>query len=480
MIYFLFLLIVFIFPEKIYAQANQPIIYIDNEKIEYDNGQNPSVILLKGTTYADISFFAFKMDFENKMYLDDLNKKVISKDGISIEFFSNQKYATINGSRVPLPTPIITQNGRNYIPLRFVCDAVNYKIDVKHQGNVMHLYISKAEKFKSPVTEIQTDLGIAAEDAIENIKKISQELNLEFRVNGVTGLVQALYMIDGQLAFSVNKDLKDLNDAYIEIEKWYGNKQASYTAEYININQKVMDILKFYLPHEYKRMYTYIDDYYTENNIIKNRYVNINRGLDFLGRADGRAAHLEDDINNKIIVRIPPKTRPYMPTINKLHGVAATGKGHEQENIKKIMELFGEDVDEKRSHISENGGGVGYNPFPDQADGTFLYASSYVDSDCDIRLRLHVWYTPDYDGLGTETVAKKTNLYMKEILKFYLPNGYKKLYEILDQGYNWTLPQDGSHYLSKDLQHIIGSDNRVVQIIDSGYGYLYIEIGRKK
>lgn len=59
---------------------------------------------------------------------------------------------------------------------------------------------------------------------------------------------------------------------------------------------------------------------------------------------------------------------------------------------------------------------------------------------------------------------------IKEVLKFYLPNGYEKLFDIVDDGYNNRLDKPGSEYMNKDLRPIIGSDGKKVQIVsDDGF-----------
>ena len=76
-----------------------------------------------------------------------------------------------------------------------------------------------------------------------------------------------------------------------------------------------------------------------------------------------------------------------------------------------------------------------------------------------------------------EKELRTINPMVKEVLRFYLPDGYEKLYKIIDDGVNWRW-DDASKYVNKDISNLIGSSKRV-EIVD-GYGGLRIEIGTGK
>nr|WP_307990104.1 copper amine oxidase N-terminal domain-containing protein [uncultured Niameybacter sp.] len=63
--------------------------------------------------------------------------------------------------------------------------------------------------------------------------------------------------------------------------------------------------------------------------------------------------------------------------------------------------------------------------------------------------------------------CQKPKAILKEVLKFYLPNGYEKMYQIIDDGYNGRLSK--GQYQDTDLRNVIGNDGKKVIItLDDG------------
>ncbi len=55
-------------------------------------------------------------------------KVTITKDDVVIEIFINQPFATVNGTPVQLDAPAFIENGRTYLPVRFVADHLGAKV----------------------------------------------------------------------------------------------------------------------------------------------------------------------------------------------------------------------------------------------------------------------------------------------------------------------------------------------------------------
>lgn len=172
-----------------------------------------------------------------------------------------------------------------------------------------------------------------------------------------------------------------------------------------------------------------------------------------------------------------PGSTPVVPPVSsgKIPGNAEyTGEGHEVKNLKKLEEFFGKDAG-KHGGFKENGGGITFNPIGGGTDSSFLYVIDRAGEDFEALVVIKDWYKPsNHTGIPTEEAYKKLNPTTKEVLRFYLPNGYEKLYKIIDDGYNFRW-DDASNYVGKDLSKMIGSDKKVVLI--DGDGGLQIEIG---
>ena len=171
-----------------------------------------------------------------------------------------------------------------------------------------------------------------------------------------------------------------------------------------------------------------------------------------------------------IYITRPGSTPVVPPTAGKIPGVADySGKGH-AENIKKVSNFFGTALDKEMSSI----GMSSFNPIGGGTDGSFLYVVDRPGEDYETKVVVKSWFVNDIIGTPYEKEYRTILPTTKEVLRFYLPNGYEKLYKIIDDGYNFRW-DDASNYVGKDLSKMIGSDKKVVLI--DGDGGLQIEIG---
>lgn len=122
-----------------------------------------------------------------------------------------------------------------------------------------------------------------------------------------------------------------------------------------------------------------------------------------------------------------------------------------------------------------------FNPLGGPLDNSFIHIEKpSAGEKFEVGITLMRWET---DRIKSEPYATWTyqliNYTAQQLFKFYLPNGYEKLYQIIDDGYNNRLPNEMS-YMNVDLQYKINSDGRSVKICEGPYGGLRIEIGYKK
>lgn len=195
------------------------------------------------------------------------------------------------------------------------------------------------------------------------------------------------------------------------------------------------------------------------------RFISENMGATVDWKIEGKTLYV-------YIVR--PGTTPTTPNVGKIPGTADYSENGYIENIKKVGEFFGKDLD-------PNIGGktmASFNPIGGGTDGSFFYVVDRSGEKYDALIAVKDWYRPnEHTGIPTEAQYKKLNPTIKEVLRFYLPDGYEKLYKIIDDGFNWRW-DDASKYVNKDISQLIGS-SKSVKLID-GDGALRIEIGTGK
>lgn len=191
------------------------------------------------------------------------------------------------------------------------------------------------------------------------------------------------------------------------------------------------------------------------------RFISENMGATVDWKIEGKTLYV-------YIVR--PGTTPTTPDVGKIPGTADYSEAGHAENIKKVSEFFGGALD---SRMSDNEMAT-FNLIGGGTDSSFLYVIDRSGETYEAKVVIKDWYTPDLIGSPSQEYYEKLNPTAKEILRFYLPNGYEKLYKIIDDGFNWKW-DDANNYVNKDISNLIGS-NKSVKLID-GNGGLHIEIG---
>ena len=161
------------------------------------------------------------------------------------------------------------------------------------------------------------------------------------------------------------------------------------------------------------------------------------------------------------------------PSVGSIPGTADYSPNGYIENIKKVSEFMGDGLDKRMS----DSGMAYYNPIGGSTENGFITIVDRPGEKYDALVVVKHWFTPDLVGSPSESYYKKINPMVKEVLRFYLPDGYEKLYKIIDDGYNWRW-DDASKYVGKDISNLIGS-SKPVKLID-GYGGLEVRIGTGK
>ncbi len=208
----------------------------------------------------------------------------------------------------------------------------------------------------------------------------------------------------------------------------------------------------------------------TKTLIIGNRtYVPIR----FISENMGATVDWKIEGKTLFVYIVRPGTIPSIPDVGTIPGNADYSENGYKENIEKIGEFFGSALDETMS--SETG--ASFSPIKGGTDSMFLYVVNGPGEKYEAKVVVKNWYFTSDIGTPMEKELKKIPPTVKEVLRFYLPDGYEKLYKIVDDGFNNRL-DDMNKYINKDISKLIGSDRRV-EIVD-GAGGLHIEIGTGK
>lgn len=198
------------------------------------------------------------------------------------------------------------------------------------------------------------------------------------------------------------------------------------------------------------------------------------------------------------------------PTVNgvtkKIDAPATLTNGRTYVPVRFISEAMGEKVDYKNNTVYI-GGGLELPTVPKlNAKATYNFATdtkvlqsylgdnqlpgaptaAYIEEDTnslifsvsqynpewdkgkpfDVQIKFYSWPDDFSMGINPEFYGPQLATF-KEVLRFYLPNGHEKLFKILDDGCNDRLENESS-VLNKDIQNIIGSDGKKVQIVFDG------------
>lgn len=182
----------------------------------------------------------------------------------------------------------------------------------------------------------------------------------------------------------------------------------------------------------------------------------------------GKVGYDRKDGNHYITITTGKDTEPVEPT-EPTTPSEIKGNADEmttEEHYAAVREFFGE--------YQYQIGLPTFKPIADSADGAFFWIA---EDPGEVMIVIHSWDTPEgqvvAEKLGSAHLYKLINPAVKEVLRFYLPNGgADELYKIIDDGFNFRW-DSASNYLNKDLSRMIGSD-RPVKMIDGGGLRIYI------
>ena len=125
---FIFALFVFLFSAPVFSNAYSDVpvdITINGNYIT----MNDAPFLTGGTTYAPIREISDLFGAKSVDWNEETETAIIEFEDKIIEMPVNEKYAYIDGKKVPLPARVLLVNARTYVPVRFISEHLGASVD---------------------------------------------------------------------------------------------------------------------------------------------------------------------------------------------------------------------------------------------------------------------------------------------------------------------------------------------------------------
>ncbi len=103
--------------------------YVDGEKTELDE----TPVVVNDRTFVPLRFCAEALQAE-VMWIDETQSVVVKKNGKIVEFYIGSTVYKINGSLFEADAAPFLQNGRTMLPIRFLAEALDEKVEWYESG----------------------------------------------------------------------------------------------------------------------------------------------------------------------------------------------------------------------------------------------------------------------------------------------------------------------------------------------------------
>jgi len=185
----------------------------------------------------------------------------------------------------------------------------------------------------------------------------------------------------------------------------------------------------------------------------------------------GKVGYDRKDGNHYITITTGKDTEPVEPT-------EPTTPSEIKGNVDEMTTWEGFEAVKEYFGKYQNGNGMPiFQAIAGSSDGAFFWISDeFVEDPYEVMIVIHSWYVPsarkEYESMGSLELYQLINPAVKEVLRFYLPNGgADELYKIIDDGYNGRLGD--RPVIGVDISNEIGAD-RPVKIIQGGGTRIHI------
>ena len=222
------------------AEESELKVTINDKKVEFDEDS--------GFPFADENqrtLVPIRRDMESAgvkvEWNDDIKSAMLEKDNVSVLVPLDTDYILVNGKKSMMDTTSVSKNGRIYLPIRYVLEAYDYKVEWNQESKTVRI-ISKDYEAKNE--DVKEDDEIIDEDVPEgntskDDKKVNENANAT--VNGEYVNVRTNYSLNSEVVYQVN--IEDRVEVLRKLGNWYeikdgDNKYYIYTT-YVTLDEEV-------------------------------------------------------------------------------------------------------------------------------------------------------------------------------------------------------------------------------------------------
>ncbi len=167
-------------------------ISIDGERVAFTNNSGSPFIDSKSRTLVPLR--VAMETYGCKVYWDNENRNaIVYKDGITVVCPIDKNYIEVNGERVEIDTAAVIKDGRTYLPIRSVLEAVGATVGWENASRTV--LVTRGETGVSRNQEAYIERALAAIDANKNL---SEDEAIEFRY-AVTYFLKSVPVTEAQI-----------------------------------------------------------------------------------------------------------------------------------------------------------------------------------------------------------------------------------------------------------------------------------------
>lgn len=277
-----------------FPKQNETHLYIDGVKVTFTDAVPK---LINNRTMVPIRIISenmgYDVDWSKDTWSEGKQLVWISKGNTKVELEMNKSTALVNGVSVPIDkldngtivdTKPFVENGRTFVPIRFISQTMGAKVDWEIKGGNLYVYITRTNTQPpvdpkpvdpkpvdpKPVTPSKIEGNADQGTDKENFAKIKDFFG-EYQYGDGTPTFKAIGGSSENTFFWVSNDVNAPYRTKVVIESWYTpSKESSESAHlYRLINPAVKEVLRFYLPNGgADELYKIVDDGF--NRVLTN------------------------------------------------------------------------------------------------------------------------------------------------------------------------------------------------------------------
>lgn len=249
-----------------------------------------------GRTMVPLRLVSEEMGYDVK-WDSKTQTATIIENGTTVKIAIGSQAPTVNGVTKKIDAPATLKDGRTYVPVRFISEAMGEKVDYKNST----VYIGGENRI--PLPEVPAIPGKATYNNDVDFKVIEEY----FGAHQFKGASAPVYLDNGNnVVFMVvphdpEWDKGEPFDVQIKIKIWNENETielipSQYQEMYLEPQSIIKQVLKFYLPNGADKLFKLIDDGFNDRLGDENAQKLMNRNIqDVIGSDNVKVVLTNDD-----------------------------------------------------------------------------------------------------------------------------------------------------------------------------------------